>query len=340
MGSITKRGDLQYQAKVRRRGICKSKTFLHREDAGRWIRQTETSIDQGSFVCLDEARRTTLKDALDRYERDHVPSMKSQRSVKSTVKRLREALVHHTLANLKSSEVAKWIAGRTKEVSTATARRELSVLARVFELARKEWGIHCNNPTKSLPRPADARARDRRLRDGEFEAIIEAASESPELAAVVRLAVETAMRRSEIIGLHWHDIDLKKRTVRLNDTKNGESRIVPLLTAAVGVLDGLPRRISGRVFGIEPDSVTQAFARAVARARREYEAERAEAKVRSDPHYLTDLRFHDLRHEATSRLAERLPSVLELAAVTGHRDLKMLQRYYHAIAADLARKLE
>jgi integrase len=114
---------------------------------------------------------------------------------------------------------------------------------------------------------------------------------------------------------------LNDRFVRLHDTKNGESRDVPLSTRAYELLNGLPRHISGRVFATTPDAVKKAFMRAVERAQ------------------LGDLHFHDLRHEATSRLAEKLDNVLELSSVTGHKTLSMLKRYYHPRARDLARKL-
>ncbi|EQD25943.1 phage integrase family protein, partial [mine drainage metagenome] len=109
-------------------------------------------------------------------------------------------------------------------------------------------------------------------------------------------------------------------TAHLPHTKNGSARDVPLSSRAVAILHALPRRIDGRVFGLRPDSVTQAFERAAQRAG------------------IENLRLHDLRHEATSRLAEKLPNLIELAAVTGHKDLRMLKRYYHPRATDLAKK--
>jgi integrase len=144
---------------------------------------------------------------------------------------------------------------------------------------------------------------------------------NPWVKPAVQLALETAMRRGELLSLQWQDIDVAKRVAHLHVTKNGCTRDVPLSLKACEVLAGLPRSIDGSVFPVTTEAFKQAFSRACLNAK------------------IADLHFHDLRHEATSRLAQRLPNVIELAAVTGHYDLKMLQRYYHVSASDLARKI-
>ena len=138
---------------------------------------------------------------------------------------------------------------------------------------------------------------------------------------LVRFAIETAMRQGEMLSLRWEHVDLRTRTAHLEDTKNGEARTVPLSSRAAAVLEVLPHSIDGRVFPISAQAVKRAWGRACRRAG------------------IEGLHFHDLRHEATSRLAERLPNLIELAAVTGHKDPRMLKRYYHPRAADLAKKL-
>ena len=147
------------------------------------------------------------------------------------------------------------------------------------------------------------------------------------------------MRRGELLALEWRHIDLESRVARLEDTKNGERRNVPLSTRAVAILRDLPRSLNGKVFPITDESLKKGFVRAVMRARNAYEMECKERGIEADPVFLTDLHFHDLRHEATSRIAERLSNILELSAVTGHKDLRMLKRYYHPRAEDLAKKL-
>jgi integrase len=129
------------------------------------------------------------------------------------------------------------------------------------------------------------------------------------------------MRRGELLALEWRFVDLEQKIAHLPDTKNGRVRNVPLSRAACEVLRILPRAIDGRVFPITAEYLKQAFKRAV------------------DSAGLEDFHFHDLRHEATSRMAQRLPNLIELASVTGHQDLRMLQRYYHPNPAELAVKL-
>jgi len=129
------------------------------------------------------------------------------------------------------------------------------------------------------------------------------------------------MRRSEVLALRWPDVFLEERFVRLHDSKNGEPRDVPLSTRAAATLAALPHISGGPVFPITGEALKKAFTRACERAG------------------IANLHFHDLRHEATSRIAERLDNVLELSAVTGHKTVQMLKRYYHPRATDLARKL-
>jgi integrase len=138
---------------------------------------------------------------------------------------------------------------------------------------------------------------------------------------LVQLALETAMRRGELLSLRWSDIDLSCSTATLWQTKNGDKRVVPLSSRAIAVLQSMPRNIGGVVFPINGFTVSAAFDRALDRAG------------------ITDFHFHDLRHMAVTELSKRLPNLIELAAVSGHRSLKMLQRYYHPDATELAHKL-
>ena len=126
------------------------------------------------------------------------------------------------------------------------------------------------------------------------------------------------MRRGELLQLRWEYVDLQRKVAHLPMTKNGESRDVPLSKAAVSLLEKLPRSIDGRVFATSADALKKSFARACERAN------------------IQNLHFHDLRHEATSRLATKVPNVILLARITGHKDLKMLNRYYHVSPEALA----
>jgi integrase len=149
------------------------------------------------------------------------------------------------------------------------------------------------------------------------------------------------MRRSEIVSLCWEHVDLTRRVAHLPATKNGSSRDVPISSKAVDVLRVLREQIEvkkGFVFDLSADAVTRAFDRAVSRARDRYLDVCRERDISPDELFLVDLHFHDLRHEATSRLAEIFP-MHELTKITGHKDPRMLMRYYHPKAEDLARRL-
>jgi integrase len=255
----------------------------------------------------------------------------------------KDALAEYKVAALTSKVMAEYrdrrLAGdaKHKPVTGSTVNRELTLIGHVLSIARKEWGVHIDvNPVSIIRRPKENRARTRRLSNTEEDRLLTELAPSPRdergrfepggcrndwIKPVVIIALETAMRRSEILSLYWVDVFLEDRYVRLHDSKNGDPRDVPLSSRAIATLSALPRHISGRVFPISAEALKRSFVRA---------CDRADIK---------DLHFHDLRHEATSRIAERLDNILELSAVTGHKTVQMLKRYYHPRASDLARKL-
>lgn len=340
-GGVYKRGKL-WQAVIRSRGhetVCN--TFDTEREARAWYSKTKAEMKVGLYVSRNEADSTTLLEALDRYEREVLPE---EKGAKQDGYRLRNwsrwPMAARFLSSIHSKDVAKYRDERLKDVAPNTVRHELAALSHVFTIALKEWGMTgLVNPVRQIRMPKMPKGRDRRLKHGELERIL-AVTESPVLADVVRLAVETGMRQGEIAGITWEMIDLKKKTVTLQETKNGEKRIVPLSTEAVRVIDRLPRRIDGKVWGVEPHALSVAFRRALSRARKAYEKECTEKKIKPDPSFLVDLTFHDLRHEATSRFFERGLNPMQVAAITGHKTLQMLKRYTHLKAEDLAQLLK
>jgi integrase len=186
-----------------------------------------------------------------------------------------------------------------------------------------DGGRSARNPAANLRKPPQPKGRTRRLEGDEGQRLMMAcqASDNPYLAPLVTLAIETAMRRGELLGLDWDDLRLEQNYVHLALTKNGTSRDVPLSPKARQTIEALPRSISGRVIPIHPEALKGLWHRATRRAD------------------ITGLRFHDLRHEATTRFFEKGLGVMEVAAITGHKDLRMLQRYVQLRPEDLARKL-
>lgn len=234
-------------------------------------------------------------------------------------------IASYSLANLSPAVVARFRDERLLTVSSGTVIRDLSVLSSVINHVRREWGIVIQNPCELVRKPRAPLGRTRLLDAAEEARLLHelrpVGRRNVWMKPVVQLALETAMRRGELLALRWESMDLAKRTAYLPLTKNGRPRHVPLSLAAVSILEALSRSPDGRVFPITAAALVAAFTHACKRAG------------------IVDLHFHDLRHTATTRIAEKLPNVVELAAVTGHQSLQMLKRYYHPRAEDLARKL-
>jgi len=371
MATFRKRGRYAWEAQVRRRGWpSQTKTFDTKAEAEAWAAMIESEQARGVWLDRSEAENTTLLTLLDRYEREISAPKKGAVRESSVIGLWRlTPLALRMVATIRSSDVAQQRdAWQNDGLAPATVLRRLALLSHLFNTARKEWGMESlANPVELIRKPSPNNARTRRIvttqaastgrRSGqtldELERVI-SASESAALPTIVRLAVETAMRRSEIAGLRWEHVDLLRCVAHLPETKNGNARNVPLSSVAVSAFTALlpdhgkrrsPRKAPavpaghrGRVFSVHPDGITQAFERARQRARTNYENECKDAGLAPDPAFLRDLRFHDLRHEATSRLASRF-QLHELAKITGHRDTRMLLRYYHPDASELAKRM-
>jgi integrase len=318
----------KWQARVQRKGQQPvSKSFQSKEDAQRWARQVEAEIDKGSYTNIALAERTLFKDVIERYVQE--VTLKT-RSMKEDTYRLR-ALARHPIGKLRMTaltpiKVAEYRDERLQTVSNGAVIRELSYFSSIINHARREWGINMINPIPLVKKPASPQGRNKILSNEEFERLLKACTPRVKngniwVLPIVKFALASAMRRGEILGLYWHEIDLQKRIAHIPLTKNGTSRTVPLSSEALEILRSLPRSIDGRVFPINGPNLSIIFDK----ARRIAEVD--------------DFHFHDLRHMAITRMAEKLPNVIELSAVSGHRSLAMLKRYYHPNAEELAEKL-
>lgn len=342
MASYFKRGDLQWQVKIRRKGYPpQSRTFNSRAEAEAWASTVESEMARGIFVSRHEAENTTMSEALDRYQQE-ISVLKKGASTEAIYIRYwnHHTLGRRSLASIRSTDIATWRDERLKSVSSGTVNRELNFLSHVFTIAIKEWGMaSLVNPVSQIRRPKNPASRDRRLLPDELKAIF-SHTDSPNIKPIILFAIETGMRRGEIAGMVWNMVDLNKRTVILSETKNGEKRIVPLSQEAVRLLTDLPRRLDGSVWGMTQDAITKAFIRALSRARAAYEKECQGNGTKSETSFLTEITFHDLRHEATSRFFEKGLNPMQVAAITGHKTFQMLKRYTHLSAEDLAKMLD
>jgi len=326
MASINKRGEGQWQAKVRKKGYKTiSKTLPTKAKAEQWSHMVESEMDRGIFMSTTEAETMLLSELLDQYEKEVAPTKKSENEIKYKLKLLKQSLGHLTLAAITLGVIKEFRDYRLETVKNDTSRKELLLLSSVLKIAQKEWDIYLprGNPVDSIAMPTKGKARDRRLEPGEEEKLLKYAEEyDGHIKVIIQLAIETGARRSEIGELRWENIKLSNRTATFLDTKNGDDRIIPLSTKAIEILKSFPRQITDDVFSIRSDSITQAFGRVCKLAE------------------IEGLRFHDLRHEATSHFFEMGLSIMEVSSITGHKDLTMLKRYTHLKAEDLARKLK
>ena len=322
MPSISKSHGM-WRVRIRLHGLPPvSKVFKTKNDARVWGDKTEHTMKLG---VLSPDHNCTLHELLGRYMRDVTPSKISAPRESLRIKMLcKHQISNIKLSNLTSNDIAKFRDERLITVSGTTVVKDLLLISHAIKTAQREWGFKLpSNPVDNVNKPSVNKPRDRRLEEGEEERLLHACGQSSNhwFLPIVQVAIETGMRRGELLSLTWDNVHLDKSWVHLPMTKNGEPRDVPLSPKAREILSSLPRDISGRVFPIHFEGLKSLWRRAMKRAD------------------IQDLHFHDLRHEATSRFFELGLNVVEVAAITGHKDLKMLQRYTHLRAEDLAKKV-
>ena len=328
MASIRKRkytNGIRWEARVRRPpNPTLSKTFSLKADAEAWASDIERKIERGDVSPTDKSNQT-VAEIIKRYLAEVTP-LKRGRDVEAIrLRKFMESDLGSIPINaLNAQHLISHRDRRLSEVSGGTVKKELVLLGHVVEIAIKEWGVRLeSNPVRMVKKPPENRQRDRRLEAGEKERLLRSTHKSKNIlfSPIVELALETGMRRGEILGLKWVDIKLQTQVAHLPLTKNGSSRTVPLSKRATEVLGSLTATGTGRVFPIHKQALRGLWLRACKRAN------------------IENLHFHDLRHEATSKFFEKGLNVMEVAAITGHKDLRMLQRYTHLRAEDLAKKL-
>ncbi len=326
MATIRKRGST-WHVQVRKQGHpTLTRTFPSKKAADVWARELERATDLGDLPASPSRKNVvvTLGEVLERYRREITSHKRGAVQEGFLIGVLgRQPFSKMQMPLVTPSVVSEFRDRRLQKASPATVRRELAVLSHCFEIGRKEWGISVPNPVKEIRLPNPSRARDRRLAAEEQRALDDALSKSRTwyLKPLVSLAVETGMRRGELLSLEWQNICLERRTAKLLMTKNGSTRVVPLTVEALAVLQDLP--VKGKLaFPVKPVAIHQAWERTTKKA------------------LLTDFRFHDLRHEAISRFFERGLTVAEVAFISGHKDVRMLFRYTHIKASHVLSRLD
>lgn len=340
MAAFDQRESGYWQARIRRKGWpTQSRTFRTKGEAEAWARSIEADMDKGAFASAAIAERTTFKQIAIRFEAEFAPHHYRGVGWKYKLARLVDRLGAYSIASLTQDRVGWYRDQRLQDpdprykdpkdaptVSGATVKTELDLLSKVLDVASKEFRIPLpyGNPVAMIRKPAGNPSRERRLISEDLEKLIAACERSRNtwLKPAVQISVETAMRQGELLALRWEDVNLEKRVDFLRKTKNGDARAVPLTSRAVALLKALPRSIDGRMLPQEKQGLHAAFKTACKRAN------------------INDFHWHDLRHESISRFAERGDlSVLELAAISGHKTMRMVQVYVQLHASKLAAKL-
>jgi integrase len=307
----------------------RAKSFDTKAEAERWARELEAEVDRfGRAPDTRPAENITLGALLSRYRDEVSPTKRgAQQEIQRIDVLVRHDICHRTLAGLSSSDIAAYRDHRMKEVAPSTVVRELAIISHAVEVAQREWGFHLPfNPVKRVRRPTVANVRNRRLEGDEEQRLLDACDtgKTPCLKPLLIVAIETGMRRGELLSLTWANIDLQERVAHLELTKNGSSRDVPLSRRATEALASLRHEAAkpdDRPFFLTAGALEQAWSRLRVRAR------------------VRNLRFHDLRHEAISRLFEKSLNVVEVSAISGHKEIRMLSRYTHLRASDLVTRL-
>ncbi|MDG4868718.1 site-specific integrase [Guyparkeria sp. 1SP6A2] len=324
-----------------------SRTFRTKAEAQRYLNKIAYEQDMGTWQDPQQAKETPFALLADEYLEKQIATQKSGRQNVYVVNRLKEWFGHLSLAQLTARTIADWKHYRRQQVADSTVLKEMQFMSSIFNLAEREWGhlLPNGNPVRGVSKPRPSTPRDRRPTPDELDRLLKAA-ESDAIRAIIRLAVATAMRRTELALCQWAMVDIETRIVVLPEwlTKNGKTKRVPLSRETARLLRNLHeeqgRPVDGRVFRLTPDFITKAFGRARRLARETYEQECGAVGENPKPGYLMDLRMHDLRHEAISRLIERGLTIPEVQVVSGHRTVSQLMRYTHLTAEHVLQKLD
>ncbi|MBP8282686.1 MAG: tyrosine-type recombinase/integrase [Chromatiaceae bacterium] len=346
------RARTRYQARVRLKDHPQqSATFNRLTDAKRWAAGIETAIHDGRHFKTTEAKRRTLGDLIDRYARDILPTKKPKTQgpqmgqlmywkthlgakyladcTPAVIAEQRDALKAAPIPS-QAKDDAYREALATRRHSPATVNRYLAALSHVFTYAVKEIGWMDDNPLTKVSKEKEPRGRCRYLSEEERDRLLAACrdSASPDLYPAVVMALATGARQMEIMGMRWPQVDLKRQTATLEDTKNGDRRVLHLDALPLAILTerakvrridtdlifparDRPRRYSQLPQEVKPLDLRTPFETALKRAD------------------VQDFTWHDLRHTAASYLAMSGASLAEIAAFLGHKTLAMVWRYAH-----------
>jgi len=326
MATFRKRGN-GWRVEICRVGVRESATFGSKAEAKGWAIERESDLMRTPWQKVADK---TFADAARKYADEVSTGKKGERWEKIRINAFARttAFWGTRMADITPEVLGAWRDTRRKQVSVGSVRREYNLIRSIFEIARREWGWIVVNPCHDVKMPPKPRSRSRRISDKEIRIVLDwlgfvdgAGVETAydEVAVAFLIALETAMRASEIVTLTWDQVFLSQSYVHLSDTKNGDERDVPLSSRAV------------ELFGLLPDNRDQCFSINAATLSTLFRRARVESG-------LSGFTFHDSRREALTRLSRKV-NVLQLAKMVGHRNPKSLMIYYQESASEIAKLL-
>lgn len=336
---ITDEGETTYRVKIRLRGHpTETATFKRKSDADKWAQHTEAAIREGRYFKTSEAKKHTLADAINRYQKEVLAHRKSNTvNQEHYLKWWKQQLGAYRMFDVTPALIVEHrnsLVGMEnkygRKIGATTANRYTQALGHVFTIAMNEWEWVEVNPVRKVSKYKESRGRVRFLSDEERERLLQACRESDNryLHKIVVLALSTGARKMEVIGLKWQDIDFDRKLIVLHETKNGERRVLPLQGYALSLMQEHAKvKILGcdYVFPSQKPSKDKTSGKLIYQPidiRTAWENALTKAKIE-------DFRFHDLRHSAASYLAMNGASLAEIAEVLGHKTLQMVKRYAH-----------
>jgi integrase len=284
----------------------------------------EATVDAGLYEPPEATSISTVADLLRKYLTQVTAKKKGRISEAYRLQAtIRSPLGEISVSEVRPHHIAEHKERRLLSVAQPSVRRELVILRHAFEVARREWSCRMTaNPVAEVRMPSNSAPRVRRLTEAEYSRLLSGAEARQWwLRPLIVIAVETAMRRGEILNARWEDLNKASSTLRIPNTKTGVERTIPLTLQALEAIASLPAS-ADYIFPMSANAARLAWERLKARQS------------------IYDLRFHDLRHEAISRFFERGLSIAEVALISGHKDPRMLFRYTHLRAEDVAKKLQ
>lgn len=325
--SKTKTGRWWIQIEVA--GHRDSGTFDTKAQAAIWAAQRSTELRQTKTAGPGKTK--TLADAIARYSDEISPTKKSAQA--EQVRLASFAGSGHAplpmtkkIAMITPDDLGAWRDARLTRVKPGSVIREMTAMASVFEAARREWRWIETNPMRDVRRPAQPKHREKTLANTEIRAMLKAlgwrskglpTTITQSIGRAFVFALQTGMRAGEICGLEW--ADLQTHAIKIKDGKTG-ARVVPLTPTAKRTIESMRGRDSVRIFGLDSESLDALFRRARTKAG------------------LAGFVFHDTRHTAATRMAQKL-HVLELCKVFGWVNTTRALTYYNPDVEDLAKRM-